>query len=144
VGKAVPSKINYEKLATGYQFAPSSFRLDSQRVRAYLKAVEDHNSVYAEQQIVPPMAIAALAMAAMFSGLDLPPGAIHVSQSLEFVGLVRVGEELTSYARVSRKTERGKFHLLTIGIDVLNKNKVTVLSGETSFILPLVEEKQWA
>ena len=67
----------------------------------------------------------------------MPPGAIHVSQDLQFLSLIGIDETLTSHARVNRKVERGKFHMLTIGIDVKNQKQITVLSGETSFILPL-------
>jgi acyl dehydratase len=129
--------IEYDKLTTGYQFAPVSLQLDSDKVKAYLSAVEDRNSIYGDSNVVPPMAVAALAMTAMSSGLVLPPGAIHVSQNLEFYGTVKIGENLTSHAVVSRKVERGKFHMLNIGINVKNQNRKTVLSGETGFILPL-------
>jgi acyl dehydratase len=130
-------KIEYKKLTSGYEFRPTIFSLDREEVKAYLEAVEDRSSIYEEEDIVPPIEIAALAMTAMSSGLDLPAGAIHVSQDLEFVKLVRIGERLTSYARVNRKMERGKFHMLTIGISILNQNNAPVLSGETSFILPM-------
>jgi len=134
-----PPAIEYEKLTPGYEFAPASFQMDSERVTAYLGAVGDQSSLYKEKNITPPMAMAALAMAALATGLTLPPATIHVSQSLEFKELVSIGEKLTSYARVNRKMERGKFHLLTIGINVLNQHKATVLCGETTFILPLTE-----
>ncbi len=130
-------RIEYEKLTAGYEFVPTSFKLDSRMVMAYLKAVEDNNRIYKEDKIAPPMAIAALAMAALSSGLDLPPGAIHVSQELEFINTAHIDEMLTSYARVNRKVERGKFHMLSIGIHVENQKKTTVITGETSFILPL-------
>ncbi len=133
-------KVEYEKLASGYEFAPASFRIDNERVKAFLDAVDDRNRIYEEYEIIPPMAVAALAMTAMSSGLTLPPGAIHVSQNLEFINAVGIGEKLTSHARVNRKVERGKFHMLTIGINVLNQRKETVLSGETGFILPLAAE----
>jgi acyl dehydratase len=134
-------EIAYEKLVSGYEFAPTSFCLDNEMVKTYLKAVGDQNAVYQGESIVPPMAIAALAMAAMSAGLALPSGAIHVSQTLEFMDIVKVGENLTSHAKVNRKIERGKFHMLTVGIDVLNQRKAKVISGETSFILPLTEGK---
>lgn len=135
-------KMEYEKLTAGDEFAPATFRLDKERVMAYLDAVEDNNIIYEEHQVIPPMAVAALAMAAMASGLALPPGAIHVSQNLEFVTAARIGEELTSHARVSRKVARGKFHMLTLGINVLNQHQATVLAGETGFVLPLMEAKK--
>ena len=98
---------------------------------------------YEEQGIVPPMAIAALSMAAMSELITLPPGAIHVSQELQFLDTVSVDEDLTSQAKVNRKVERGNIRMLTIGINVLNQQKSTVLTGETSFILPsaATEEK---
>ncbi len=133
----IQRKIECEKLATGYEFAPTSFRLDSKVVMAYLKAVDDRSRIYEENRIVPPMAIAALSMAAMLAGLALPPGAIHVSQELEFIHVVNVDETLTSYAKVNRRVERGKFHMLTVGIKVENQKRATVITGETSFILPL-------
>jgi hypothetical protein len=133
-------KIDYQELTPGYEFAPVGFQLDSDEVMKYLNAVEDCNNIYQENMLVPPMAIAALAMAAMSSGMTLPPGAIHVSQNLEFVGAVHIGEKLASYARVNRKVERGRFHMLNIGIDVQNQQKQTVLAGETGFILPQAAE----
>jgi acyl dehydratase len=135
-------KIEFEKLTAGYEFAPVSLELDSEKVREYLNAVADRSTIYQETNIVPPMAISALAMAAMSSGLVLPPGAIHVSQNLEFLASVRTGEKLISRAKVNRKIERGKFHMLNIGIKILNHRQDTVLTGETAFILPLVAEEK--
>ena len=132
----IQPKIEYDKLTTGYEFAPASFKLDREMVTAYLKATEDKTGLYKESRIIPPMAIAALAMAALLTGLSLPPGTIHVSQELEFIDIANIGEPLTSYARVSRKVERGKLHMLTIGINVLGQKKTAVITGEFGFILP--------
>ena len=87
--------------------------------------------------LVPSMAIVAIAMAAMSEGIVLLPGTIHVSQELEFSNTATAGETLTSYAEVTRKQERGKFHILAISINVINQKRETVVTGETSFILPL-------
>jgi acyl dehydratase len=130
-------KIDYGELTTDYEFAPVSFQPDGEMVAVYLSAIEGDKSTYEQDKIVPPMAIAALAMAAMSEGLVLPPGTVHVSQELQFLSTVSINETLTSYARVSHKVARGKFHMLTVGINVLNQKQVAVLTGETSFILPL-------
>ncbi len=129
-------KIEYTQLETGYEFAPSTYRLDAVVVSTYLKAVEDTSYPYQDTSLVPPMAIAAYAMAALSRGICLPPGTIHVSQEFEFTKAVRVDDTLTSYARVSRKWGRGKFHILDIGINVCNQDRKTVLTGKTSFMLP--------
>lgn len=129
-------KIDYQKITTGYEFEPAEIRLTSDAVTAYLDATEGDKSIYEQYGIAPPMAISALAMTAMASGLSLPPGAIHVSQDLQFRGTVSIDETLTSQASVIRKVERGKFHMLTIGIKIVNNKQTTVLTGETGFILP--------
>ena len=132
----IQPKIEYDKLSAGYEFAPTSFKLEREMLTAYLKATEDETGLYEGNGVVPPMAIAALAMAAISTGLSLPPGTIHVSQELEFIDIANIGETLTSYARINRKVERGKLHILTIGINVLDKKKTVVMTGECSFILP--------
>ena len=130
-------KIDYEKLTTGYEFEPSVFSIDGKSVDKYLNAVDGERSIYKKDNTVPPMSIAALAMTAMAEGLSMPPGAVHVSQDIHFLNQVRVDENLTSYARVNRIVKRGKLHMLSIGINVVNDKNISVLSGETSFILPV-------
>ena len=130
-------KIDYGELSNGYEFEPVVLRPDGEMVGAYLSAIEGDKRICEKDKLVPPMAVAALAMAAMSTGLSLPPGTIHVSQEFQFLDTIGIDEALTSRARVNRRVERGRFHMLTIGIDVLNQKQMTVLTGETSFILPL-------
>jgi acyl dehydratase len=125
---------------TGYEFPPSTYKLDSSTVATYLKAVEETSSLYQDTEVVPPTAIAAYAMAALSENISLPPGAIHVSQEFEFLDSVTINDTLISCAKVSRKQSRGKFHLLTINLNVFNQNQKAVLTGKTSFILPENEE----
>ena len=127
-------KIEYTQLETGYEFAPSTYKLDAAVLSTYLKAVEDTSYLYQDTGLVPPVAIAAHSMAALSRSICLPPGTIHVSQEFEFTEAVRVDDTLTSYARVSRKWGRGKFHFLDIDLNVCNQNQRTVLTGKTSFI----------
>lgn len=129
-------KIQYEELNTGFEFAPSIFKMDSKTVRSYIEATEDTQALY-QDNIVPPMAVVALAMTAMSVKFDLLPGTVHVSQQLDFMNIVNINDTLTSFAHVSRKIARGKFHMLTIGIRVVNQRQDNVLTGEIGFILPL-------
>lgn len=129
-------KIEYSQLETGYEFPASNYKLDHSMVTTYLKAVEDTSSLYSDTKLVPPMAVAAYAMAALLENIYLPPGAIHVSQEFEFLDTVSVNDALVSQAWVSRKQSRGKFHFLTINFNVCNQRQKAVLAGKTSFILP--------
>lgn len=133
-------KVEYKQFEAGYEFPPSSYKLDSSMVAMYLKAVEDTSSLYQDTELVPPMTVAAYAMAALSESISLPSGTIHVSQELEFIDTVSIKDTITSYAKVSRKQSRGKFHLLTVELNVFNQRQKAVLAGKTSFILPAYGE----
>ncbi len=130
------AKTEYNQLEAGDELPASSYKLDGLMVATYLKAVEETGSLYQETQLVPPMAIAAYAMTALSESVYLPPGTIHISQELDFIGTVSINDTITSFAKVSRKQSRGKFNFLTIEFNVFNQKQETVLVGKTSFILP--------
>lgn len=129
-------RIEFSQLETGHEFPASSYQLNHSIVATYLKAVGETISLYQDTDLVPPMAIAAQAMAALSKNINLPPGAIHVSQEFEFLDTATINDTLISYAKVSRKQSRGKFHLLTIDLNVFDQRQKAVLTGKTSFILP--------
>jgi len=134
------NKIKYEKLAVGLEFPPSYFSVDFNTLSAYLKATEDSSELY-DEGIVPPMAIAALAMKALMGQFEILPGTVHTSQQLTFLNIARVGEKLISIAKVTRKIARGKFHMFSISINVQKENGEIVITGELGFVLPLLQEK---
>lgn len=134
-------KVEYSELEAGYEFPPSSYKIDSSIVSAYLQAIEEVSSLYQDTELVPPVAVAAYSMAELSENISLPPGAIHVSQELEFIDVVSTNDTLTSFARVSRKHSRGKLHVLTIDLNVFNQIQKAVLAGRTSFILPEQDDR---
>ena len=135
-------KIEYHQLEAGYEFPPTSYKLDSAMVATYLKATEETSRLYQDTGLIPPMAIAAYAMAALSERISIPPGTIHVSQEIEFIDTVSVGDTIICHAKVSRKQDRGKLHLLAVDLNVFNQNQKVVLTGKTSFILPRNEENK--
>ena len=137
-----PQKIEYHQLSANFEFPSNSFCLDTATVTNYLKAVDDTSPFFANSELIPPLVIAAHALAALSRGMSLPPGSIHVSQELEFTGTARVNDTLTSHARVTRKQDRGKIRLLAIDLNVMNQDHETVLTGKTSFILPATNEER--
>lgn len=130
------SKIEYSRMEVGDRFTPISYKLEASMVATYLRAVEESSRLYQDTELVPPMAVAAYAMAALSEGISLPPGTIHVNQELEFLDAVSVGDTITCQASVSRKQDRGRLHLMNIDIDVFNQNRKKVLAGKVGFILP--------
>jgi len=135
-------KIEYSQLETGFEFPASSYKLDSTMIATYLKAVDETSGLYQDTGLVPPMAIAAHAMASLSEGICLPPGTIHVSQEFEFLDTASIDDTFTSYARVGKKQSRGKFHLLVVDLNVTNQDLKAVLAGKTSFILPEYSEAE--
>lgn len=130
-------KTGYQDLKAGQEFSPTAFQVDSETVADYLKAVEEDNVIYQNTGLVPPMALAALALKALINTISMPPGTIHVSQEFEFIDAVNTRDTLTSQAKVSRVQERGKLHLMTVDISVVNQEQKPVLAGKTSFVLPV-------
>jgi acyl dehydratase len=130
-------KTGYQDLKAGQEFSPATFQLDAAAVADYLKAVEEDSAIYRATGLVPPMALAALALKSLIDTISMPAGTIHVSQEFEFLAAVNVQDALTSQARVSRIQERGKLHLMTVDISVVNQEQKQVLSGKTSFVLPV-------
>ncbi len=129
-------KAEYSQLFVGFEFPPQSYTLDASAVSIYLRATQETNDIYQRECLVPPMAVTAYAMAALGAAITLPPGAIHVSQELDFLKLVKVDDTITCYSKVSRKQDRGGLHLMNTDITVLNQNQEKVLTGRVGFILP--------
>ena len=130
-------KTEYQDLKAGQEFPPAVFQIDSVTAADYLKAVEEDNTMYQNTGLVPPMAVAALALKSLIGAISMPPGTIHVSQEFEFIDTVNTQDTLTSRASVSRIQERGKLHLINVDINVSNQEQKPVLAGKTGFILPV-------
>ena len=132
-------KTGYQDLKAGQEFPPATFQLDSVTVADYLEAVEEDNVMYKDTGLVPPMAVAALSLKALIDVISMPAGTIHVSQEFEFLAAVKTQDSLTSRATVSRIQERGKLHMMTVDVSVVNQAQQPVLAGKTSFVLPVQE-----
>lgn len=134
--------IAYQQVSAGFEFPPSSCKLDTAMVDDYIKAVGDSSNLYRDSKLVPPTALAACAMYALSGNISFPPGSIHVSQELEFLGTVYREDTITCQAKVSKKQDRGKLHLMTIDLAVY-KDRNKVMTGKVGFVMPeLAEERQ--
>jgi hypothetical protein len=127
------NSISYEELTPGYKFPPATYELNASFVSKYLKAVDGVGDGF-----VPPLAIAACAIASMTKSFSPPPSTtiIHASQELEFSKLVPIGAAIECHARVAQKITRGKMGILIMDLEVLDKNKERVQSGRATIALP--------
>jgi hypothetical protein len=132
----VPRPLDCRQLEAGFEFPSTSYRLDAAAVAAYLEAVDEADDLYRENGLVPPMAIVARAMAALSEAVAFPDGAVHVSQSVRFLGTARAGDGLIGGARVDSVKRRGRLHLVSIELSADLADGRPVLRARTDFVLP--------
>jgi acyl dehydratase len=128
--------IDIKDLVPGYEFPPAEVRIGAAGAAAYLRATEGEGEFFEASGTVPPMAVAALAMAAMGKAMALPGGTVHVSQEVTFHRPAKLDEALTSRATVTRRVARGKINMMNVGLKVVDREEKPVMTGETSFLLP--------
>jgi acyl dehydratase len=124
------------RLEAGHELPVVHYTLDRTTIDTYLSAVEETSRLYNDTDLVPPTAVAALAMAALAEGAEFPPGSIHVSQKLDFKRSIRRGDTVYCRSIISRVYRRAGMHLITIELHVEDNEACEVLSGEISFVAP--------
>jgi acyl dehydratase len=130
------NRTEFNQLFVGFEFPKQSYTFDYPMVASYIEAVKETNAFYLKEGLVPPMEVTAYAMAALSKSIALPAGTIHVTQELDFMDMVKVGDTITCSSRVSRKVDRSGLHIMTTDIEVTNQRQVKVLTGKVGFILP--------
>ena len=126
----VSNSIEYDELAEGYEYPVSIITLDMGDVAAYLKAVNGADFININIRRLPPLAVAARALAELSRGTISPPGTVHSSQELDFKEVSYVGERLKLIARVGKKLDRGDLHLLTTNFSIFNPSLEIVMIGK--------------
>lgn len=126
------------ELKPGDKIPPSSFNLESDRIKDYIEAVEESSGYFthfSQGSLSPPAACASLALAALLKDIELPPGAIHLSQEIKLSKPVRVGQTLHCHGSLVQNQLRGRLRIMSIELVVNGEDGEVVLEGKTSFIL---------
>lgn len=127
-------------LPKGHQMPPSVFELSEEWVGEYVAAVEDAAIGPLDEGLVPPMAVAALAVCSLLEGAELPPGTIHLGQEISFPRPVRLGERLSASARVATRAERQGWILIGIELNVEEGEHGPVMEGRALLTTPAGQE----
>ena len=127
--------VSFEQLPIGFEFPPSRYELSALVISKYLEAVGEEQD-FLQSGIVPPLAIAACAIAALSQSFAVPPGSIHASQEFEFLKLVPVGASISCGGRIAQKLERGRLDLIVIEVNALNQDQEKVLGGKATIAVP--------
>ena len=127
------ARTSVSALPRGYQLEPAQFTLPRERIDAYLRAVGDEN---AYGDVVPPLAVVALALTELQEQVLLPEGALHTAQEVEHLHAVRADEPLTMRARIAQRSERQGFVIAVHEVEVSTADAAVVRS-RTTVMAPL-------
>jgi len=120
----------------GHTFPAATFALSPEWVGEYAAAVEDAAIGALDSGLVPPMALAALAVRSLLEATKLPPGTLHAAQELAFRRPVRPGERLTARANVASRGERAGWLLMGIDLSVEDAASSVVITGRATITIP--------
>ena len=109
-----------------------SWTLTHQWVSAYLRATGQEDDAGGA---VPPLALAARALASLLEKLELPGGAVHGGQEVECHRSASIGERVGITAEVGRPSQRGDFRFIVAGFTVRGSAEDTILTGKCTVIL---------
>ena len=128
----------YAGLVAGQTVSSRVFRLDVEKVAAYVEAVDDGSMPWGEGdvQFVPPMAIAAMALQGAIDSIGIPRGTVHVGQEFEIIGPVRVGQTMRSEAVVLQNSVRGEIRLIAVAFTVTDDNGMLLMNAKSTLLLP--------
>ena len=130
--------IDYSTLETGQELSKQSLTLDPDAVSKYIAAVDDTSNPTAADGtvLVPPMAIAALALSAVINALQIPGGTIHASQEIEFGSAVPVGAALDCIATLAQNSVRRDWRFLVVNMEATGNGGSVVMEAKSTIMLP--------
>ena len=108
--------MNLADLQAGQTVARESMRIGRDRALAYRAAVGDGNALYDARAVAPAMAVAALAMGAAMRAVELPGGAVHLSQEAAFLRAVPEEAPLDVSVVVAQNSVRRGVRFLTLEV----------------------------
>ena len=82
------------------------------------------------------MALAALAVRAAITDLQIPGGTLHLTQEVEFYGPFPVGDTIECTAKLQQNSVRAGMRILVIGLSVENSVGFQLMSGKSTITVP--------
>jgi len=118
-------------LSAGYQFDTVTFTVDAQRVRAYLAATGDQVALYQQQNIAPPLAVAAFALGALLEEVTLPEGTLHISENLSFHKPVPLDAAVDCIARLAQRSVRAGMVVSVLETEIMFGGELALTARAT-------------
>jgi len=116
-------------LTRGQPLPPFTMLIDQAAVDAYLDATGESPERWRE--IVPPLAVGALALGSLLEEIAPPPGLLHSSQEFEFASAVPIGTLLHGQFTVDLRAIRRGAMLTTFGVTIRDAKRIAVTGSAT-------------
>ena len=115
----LPNIVGLESVEAGRIFPPSPLDLSRGAIIRLLDSLEATLPVDGGgDEVVPPSAVASLALGALLTHVALPAGTLHASQEIRMERSVAVGAEAVCEAGVSAVSARGSLTFVTLDFTV--------------------------
>ena len=128
--------MKYSELKPDQIISNQQFNLDKAFVVDYLQSTTD-KSTEDSQDFAPPMSLAALAVRAAITDLQIPGGTLHLTQEVEFFGPFRIGETISCTAKLLQNSVRAGMRILVIGLSIENNTGSQIMSGKSTITVPI-------
>ena len=122
-------------LEPGHTLADREIVITEVMADAYIRAVGDECALYADEELVPPMAVAALVMAEAMEAVSLPAGAVHTGQELTFSRPVAMDSAVRCSATVAANSVRRGTRFLTLDLRGEQDSEAAV-EGRAALAIP--------
>ena len=132
---------NIAELIVGHEFPPASHTLRPQDVALYLESVGDESALYRADGYVPPTALVAYALAALFRAINLPAGSIHSAQELSVSRPVASDEDVVFRIRLTRNTTMRGMRFLSVEFTGEDADGWHVIDGRSVVVVPGAREE---
>ena len=123
------------QIPAGHTFDPMTFTVDAEKSRAYRTATGDALPVYDAEGLVPPLAVAALALGALLEAVGLPDGTLHANESMRVHEAVPAGATLVCNARLAQRSSRGGWVVTALESEITHEGR-TVLTTRATVMCP--------
>jgi acyl dehydratase len=120
----------------GHTFPSIKVTIDAERALAYRASTGDALALYDEAGVIPPLAVAAIALGVVLDSVALTPGSLHGSESLKISAPVPVGSEVELRSILAQRSRRSGWIAsvlqteMLVGGDLVATQRATVLSPE--------------
>ncbi len=118
-------------LSAGQTFDTITFQVTADQVRAYRNAVGDTLSLYDDDGVLPPLAVAALALGALLERVKLPDGSLHASESLETRAAVRPDSTVECRARLAQRSQRAGWVVSVLETELRSEGRTAIIARAT-------------